>query len=552
MTVDMAAVSLTKSPQLDSWFGLIDLSNTVMLWQVEDLTSLTHNVCVVFAWCAVSWFIVNGCGEEAGGGSQGPSTECDVDQDYQTPAPSKSRRLPISSPSDFTTILNRVWTLIIYLIIINIAIWTADYLTAHSTASTIALVLAWSFAILTHITATQSPVITGVWSALIYMILTPRISNNDTTRVSIDRNNVTIASPLAIQHIQSFFFLINMFAFVVYHQQHRLPNCAATDQQETDDISEDMDQLVTVTAALPIGQVDKDSSSTGSKQVDGQTSQYLAFLAHEMRNPLHAVLGLADGCISDFESVRNQTTSFEEKRKLLLSIRESLQAIKATQLANVETPCTNTSLITQPPIALRTLLQKNIHTTRLAMKSRDISFTARSHHISSPTPTTPPTATNKSTDTLTEDNDLSTMTILDSVKIDSMALLQLLSNLYNNAMKFTPAGGNVDVVVGVLEKEQFEGGGVGMLTPLNLNEKDKLMKGALLYVFPECDNGVLVDGDKGCGDDNRVNDLFEKYVCDVKTKTMKPPPPVSSQHQHHYLQISITDTGTGIPKSAMK
>ncbi|KAJ3291963.1 Histidine kinase osmosensor [Blyttiomyces sp. JEL0837] len=329
-----------------------------------------------------------------------------------------------------------------------------------------------------------------------------------------------------------------------------------------------------------------------------------SFLAHEIRNPLHALLALADSCLQDLDALRQNQKhhnllskkSQKEAIETALSIKENLQGIKSFEglisgLINGEE-----NTLTEPSsssgskksnipntINLRTLLQKNFNATNLAMKARGITFTTQTISSSS--------------------SSIAATNLPEKAQLDSTSLLRILSNLYSNASKFTPAGGSVDVLVNVLEEvEGFDdveisgrgrGYGIDILRPrLRREEFDD---GFALYMFPQQgnnDGAVLVrcgneveggddnDDEESCSIDE-VDQLFMKFVHSsiLSTQTKKPTPTETNdidasdyentpdtsteftsdttltedtRYETKYLQISVRDTGPGIPQEAMR
>ncbi|KAJ3270062.1 hypothetical protein HDU76_011225, partial [Blyttiomyces sp. JEL0837] len=62
---------------------------------------------------------------------------------------------------------------------------------------------------------------------------------------------------------------------------------------------------------------------------DMEKSEFLAFFAHEIRNPLHAILGLVDISLTDYKEFVSSNTNMETKQKLHLSIKDNLAGIQS-------------------------------------------------------------------------------------------------------------------------------------------------------------------------------------------------------------------------------
>ncbi|KAJ3305992.1 hypothetical protein HDU76_004913 [Blyttiomyces sp. JEL0837] len=113
----------------------------------------------------------------------------------------------------------------------------------------------------------------------------------------------------------------------------------------------------------------------------------------------------------------------------------------------------------------------NLRSTSVAMRARGIVFllsvngqeiAVTDYHSTAPSPSS--------------QNTLRSMALPTKAKMDSTALMQLLSNIQGNAMKFTPSGGCIRMLVNVME----EVGDVEDLTPL---EECSVSNGSVVYVF---------------------------------------------------------------------
>ncbi|KAJ3331557.1 hypothetical protein HDU76_002831 [Blyttiomyces sp. JEL0837] len=459
--------------------------------------------------------------------------------------------------------------------------------------------MAWMFPILIHLAVVRGPSIVGVYSCIGYILIAFRVRNESAVG-EVGTTDPRSSTKLQLSQVQLFILFLNLLAFIVYRQRE-----GATNQEN--ESTTDLMKLESEASEDSTKQQSSNDQSTSdvnhTVHVDqrrkhrSENTHYLAFLAHEMRNPLHAVLGLADSCLSDFDAVQVPHTTADEQRNLFLSIKQNLQgiqsfgefmaklSIEATQLANLNLSTrglelsVSSSSTLHTTFNLRDVLHKNLENTKLAMNSRNINFTVRYH------------------DCVTRLDSISTSTSTTNlipnipnlkIQLDSMALLQLLSNIYANAMKFTSAGGNVNVDISILENifgfendSAIKGnlGNLGMefekikniLNGVKLNGGDNfdvltLSKGPCLYMFPGSNHGgILVNErrrgskddmatDRDCNKNNRVLvDEYYLFVQNARTKL------ASEQQNHHiktlilkYLQISITDTGTGIPETAME
>jgi signal transduction histidine kinase/CheY-like chemotaxis protein len=140
-----------------------------------------------------------------------------------------------------------------------------------------------------------------------------------------------------------------------------------------------------------------------------QKTRFLARMSHELRTPLNGVLGLAQVLASDpelNERQRQQAATLEQAGRHLLAILNEvldLSRIEAGQLA-----------FSPAPVALRRFLHETLALVRGNASAKDIRLT------------------------LEAAGDLP-----DTVQADPMRLRQILFNLLNNALKFTPPFGSV-------------------------------------------------------------------------------------------------------------
>jgi signal transduction histidine kinase len=140
-----------------------------------------------------------------------------------------------------------------------------------------------------------------------------------------------------------------------------------------------------------------------------QKTRFLARMSHELRTPLNGVLGLAQVLANDPEQgerQRKQAATLEQAGRHLLAILNEvldLSRIEAGKLVLVPQPTDLAAFLTDTLVFVQD-----------DARSKSIGLTLRT------APGLPET-----------------------VLIDAMRLRQILLNLLNNALKFTPAGGNV-------------------------------------------------------------------------------------------------------------
>lgn len=150
-----------------------------------------------------------------------------------------------------------------------------------------------------------------------------------------------------------------------------------------------------------------------------QKTRFLARMSHELRTPLNGVLGLAQVLANDSqqsERQRKQAATLEQAGRHLLAILNEVLDLSRIEAGRL--------ILSPQPTALTKFLGETLVFVQDDAESKSIGLTLRT------TPDLP-----------------------DTVRVDSMRLRQILLNLLNNALKFTPPGGEVtlDVACGAGE-----------------------------------------------------------------------------------------------------
>jgi signal transduction histidine kinase/AmiR/NasT family two-component response regulator len=145
-----------------------------------------------------------------------------------------------------------------------------------------------------------------------------------------------------------------------------------------------------------------------------QKTRFLARMSHELRTPLNGVLGLAQVLASDPEQgerQRHQAATLEQAGRHLLAILDEVLDLSRIEAGRLE--------LTPRPVALMEFLEEIVALVHGNAMSKQIALTAS-------------TAAG----------------LPQTVLADPMRLRQILLNLLNNALKFTPTGGSVTLTVG--------------------------------------------------------------------------------------------------------
>ena len=153
----------------------------------------------------------------------------------------------------------------------------------------------------------------------------------------------------------------------------------------------------------------RDIATEASKQ----KTRFLARMSHELRTPLNGVLGLAQVLANDLEQgerQRKQATTLEQAGRHLLAILNEVLDLSRIEAGKL--------VLSPQPTALTTFLEETLVFVQDDAASKRIGLTLRI------IPGLPET-----------------------VLTDSMRLRQILLNLLNNALKFTPPGGTVTLDV---------------------------------------------------------------------------------------------------------
>jgi signal transduction histidine kinase len=144
-----------------------------------------------------------------------------------------------------------------------------------------------------------------------------------------------------------------------------------------------------------------------------QKTRFLARMSHELRTPLNSVLGLAQVLANDPEQgerQRKQAATLEQAGRHLLAILNEVLDLSRIEAGKL--------LLSPQPTALVAFLNETTMFVQSDAASKNIGLALRT-----------------------------TADLPESVLIDPMRLRQILLNLLNNALKFTPPGGNVNLDV---------------------------------------------------------------------------------------------------------
>jgi signal transduction histidine kinase/CheY-like chemotaxis protein len=148
-----------------------------------------------------------------------------------------------------------------------------------------------------------------------------------------------------------------------------------------------------------------------ANEASQQKTRFLARMSHELRTPLNGILGLAQVLANDPEQgerQRNQAATLEQAGRHLLAILNEVLDLSRIESGRLE--------LSPQPTALVEFLRETLVFVRDDAASRRVGLTLRT------APDLPQT-----------------------VLADPMRLRQILLNLLNNALKFTPSGGSVTV-----------------------------------------------------------------------------------------------------------
>lgn len=138
-------------------------------------------------------------------------------------------------------------------------------------------------------------------------------------------------------------------------------------------------------------------------------TRFLARLSHELRTPLNGVLGLAQVLAADPEQgarQREQAATLEQAGRHLLAILNEVLDLARIESGRLE--------LAPRPIALADFLRETLALVRCDAASKRIDLTLRA-----------------------------AAELPEAILADPMRLRQILLNLLNNALKFTPGGGNI-------------------------------------------------------------------------------------------------------------
>ncbi|CAN1210861.1 hypothetical protein TUMEXPCC7403_11725 [Tumidithrix helvetica PCC 7403] len=150
-------------------------------------------------------------------------------------------------------------------------------------------------------------------------------------------------------------------------------------------------------------------------------SEFLANMSHELRTPLNAILGISETLLDNVHGElnskqQNALSHIENSGNHLLSLITEILDLARIESGKIEIQIGATSI--------PELIDSSIRLVQQLAEQKNIQLESR----------------------ITSN--------IDSVKIDKLRTLQILINLLNNAIKFTPAGGRVTLTVDVNESDR--------------------------------------------------------------------------------------------------
>ncbi len=153
------------------------------------------------------------------------------------------------------------------------------------------------------------------------------------------------------------------------------------------------------------------------READRRKDEFLGMLAHELRNPLAAIMNAGE--------VLHRTLDGERPRRLTAVVRRQTKALSrmVDDLLDVSRVTHGKIQVAREPIYFEEVVVKAADVLRDAAAAVQVTL------------------------------DVHVATVSLAVQGDATRLEQVVTNLVNNAIKFTPAGGRVDVTVGTEGRE---------------------------------------------------------------------------------------------------
>ncbi|KAJ3316421.1 hypothetical protein HDU76_001821 [Blyttiomyces sp. JEL0837] len=345
------------------------------------------------------------------------------------------------------------------------------------------------------------------------------------------------------------------------------------------------------------GKLNTSESSTTPIQNAVESSretEFLAFMAHEIRNPLHAVLGLTNECIQDYQLLVDNNTDTASKTRIVAYLKENLLQILsfseimtnlATDARKLVTVCNEPNSGNAPIVQIKPLIHSHVKTSAMMMRSQQIRFSVciqiwRNGGLRSSIETL---------DTVRVDlntliKDLNVVGFPDiKARLNDVAFAQMLSNIRSNAVKFT---------IGAKKSNNVGGGKSGLarasmtvrlldrlteVTDLSPSLYREFSDGVVMHLFAGGSVEIVSRAKELCGptisrevdseslESSTVNTLFIEYLkrqtegkpskeeslnsdVHLSSSILSPQPPIQLQ----WLQISIKDSGPGIPAEALR
>lgn len=239
-----------------------------------------------------------------------------------------------------------------------------------------------------------------------------------------------------------------------------------------------------------------ENSAAGLTRLNRMKDSFLGLASHELKTPLTVIMGYSELLLTDMKDQLTETTS------------EMVQNISsaASRLDNIVKDMTDVSMIDQKQLELNFDLVDINSIVEAAVRELRFFFALRKQEI-----------------TVHLDH------ILPLIRGDQNRLMQLLSNVLGNAIKFTPDGGTISVTTTLKRHDNTVSlGGYDGITPLNM-AKEQLQAIEIII----SDNGIGIDAE----DQRRIFDKFFE---------------AGNIEEHSSGKVAFKSRGTGLGLSIAK
>lgn len=195
------------------------------------------------------------------------------------------------------------------------------------------------------------------------------------------------------------------------HEQDGYSICFVLDLRDRKRAAQEREQLL----------AEAEAARAEAEAANRNKDDFLAIVSHELRSPLNSILGWAK-----LLQARNFEPETVNRALSIIERNAQVQSQLIEDLLDISRMIRGTLRISLAPVNLVPIVETAIANVQLAAEAKGVNVRSQIEHS------------------------------IDAVQGDPHRLQQVITNLLTNAVKFTPSGGSVDVVLTVADSSEIE------------------------------------------------------------------------------------------------